>query len=165
VLQNSQGHVWVTQAGRLANKLLEKRLKPPGYSPAPHTHGLWRHDTKPIQFALVVDDFGIEYEERKDAKELVQILKDHYKAVSEDWEGTLFCGITLAWDYENKTVNRSMPGYMAKVLLKFQHPQPKHPEHQPAKHNPPQYEAKVQMTEPKDNPPCSTPRASRNSWP
>jgi hypothetical protein len=43
-----------------------------------------------------------------------------------------------------------MPGYIAKILLKFQHPHPKHSEHQPAKHNPPQYGAKVQMTEPHD---------------
>jgi hypothetical protein len=97
-----------------------------------------------------VDDFGIEYENHKDAEELVQILKDHYEAVSEDWEGTLFCGITLDWDYDKKTVDLSMPGYIAKVLLKFQHPHPKIPEHQPAKHNQPQYGTKVQMTEPTD---------------
>jgi hypothetical protein len=47
----------------------------------------------------------------------------------------------------------ALPGYIAKVLLKFQHPHPKHPEHQPAKHNPPQYGAKVQMMEPHDNSP------------
>jgi hypothetical protein len=138
------------QAGRLANKLLEKRLKPHGFSPAPHTHGLWLHNTKKIQFALVVDDFGIECEDRQDAEDLIQIIKDHYEAVSEDWVGELFCGITHEWDYKNKTVDLSMPGYIAKVLLKFQHPHPKHPEHQPAKHNLPQYGAKVQMTEPHD---------------
>jgi hypothetical protein len=97
---------------------------------------------------LVGDDFGIEYEDRKDAEELVQILKDHYKAVSEDWEGTLFCGITLDWDYDMKPVDLSMPSYITKVLLKFQHPHPKIPDHQPVKHNQPQYGAKVQMTEP-----------------
>jgi hypothetical protein len=114
-----EGHVYckivkgmygLPQAGRLANKLLEKRLKPHGYSPAPHTHGLWLHSTKPMQFALVVDDFGIEYENRKDAEDLIQVLKNHYEAVSEDWDGELFCGITLGWDYENKTVDLSMPG-------------------------------------------------------
>jgi hypothetical protein len=102
-----------------------------------NTHGLWLHITKPIQFALVVDDFGIEYENRKDAEDLIQILKKHYEAVSEDWDGGLFCGITLGWNYDNKTVDLSMPGYIARVLLKFQHQPPTHQEHQPAKHNPP----------------------------
>jgi hypothetical protein len=39
-----KGMYGLPQAGRLANQLLEKRLKPYGYSPAPHTHGLWRHN-------------------------------------------------------------------------------------------------------------------------
>ena len=47
------------QAGILANKLLKKRLKPHGYYEVPHTPGLWRHISRPIQFTLVVDNFVI----------------------------------------------------------------------------------------------------------
>jgi hypothetical protein len=47
------------QAGILANKLLQRNLAKDGYRPTTHTHGLWTHDTSPISFSLVVDDFRI----------------------------------------------------------------------------------------------------------
>ena len=47
------------QAGVLANKLLRKRLEPAGYYEVAHTPGLWKHVSRPIQFTLVVDDFGV----------------------------------------------------------------------------------------------------------
>mgnify|MGYP001047588080 FL=1 len=47
------------QGGILANKLLRKRLAPHGYYEVAHTPGLWRHVTRPIEFSLVVDDFGV----------------------------------------------------------------------------------------------------------
>ena len=54
--------VWgLPQAGILANKLLRKRLKPHGYYECINTPGLWRHETRPITFSLVVDDFGVQY--------------------------------------------------------------------------------------------------------
>jgi hypothetical protein len=54
--------VWgLPQAGILANKLLRKRLKPHGYYECINTPGLWRHETRPITFSLVVDDFGVKY--------------------------------------------------------------------------------------------------------
>jgi hypothetical protein len=45
------------QAGILANELLQLNLAKDGYRPTTHTHGLWTHDTRPISFSLVVDDF------------------------------------------------------------------------------------------------------------
>jgi hypothetical protein len=49
------------QAGILANELLQRNLDNDGYRPTTHTHGLWTHDTRPISFSLVVDDFGVKY--------------------------------------------------------------------------------------------------------
>jgi hypothetical protein len=50
--------VWgLPQAGILANKLLQKRLKPHEYYECVNTLGFWRHATRPITFSLVVDDF------------------------------------------------------------------------------------------------------------
>ena len=46
-----------------------------------------------------------------------------------------------------------MPGYIQKVLHKFQHPYPKKPQHAPHKCETPQYGAKVQYTETPDNSP------------
>ena len=47
------------QAGKLANKQLKEHLGPAGYYEVPHTPGLFTHVTRPIQFSLVVDDFGV----------------------------------------------------------------------------------------------------------
>jgi hypothetical protein len=63
-------------------------------------------------FALVVDDFGIQFTNVTDAQHLLVALKQDYEAVTVDWTGSLFCGITLTWDYENRTVDLSMPGYV-----------------------------------------------------
>ena len=49
------------QAGRIANELLKAHLAHFGFAPVPRTPELWKHATKPIIFALVVDDFGVNY--------------------------------------------------------------------------------------------------------
>ena len=48
-------------AGLLANKQLEKRLIKHGYQPRKLVTGLRKHDTRPIYFTLVVDNFGMKY--------------------------------------------------------------------------------------------------------
>ena len=37
--------------------------------------------------------------------------------------------ITLDWNYDRNYINVSMPRYFDKALQKFQHPQPKQPQH------------------------------------
>ena len=49
------------QAEIPTNKQLRKKLAPHRYYKVAHTPGLWRHVTKPVQFILVVDDFGVKY--------------------------------------------------------------------------------------------------------
>jgi hypothetical protein len=49
------------QVGLLANLLLARCLAKHGYSPVKHTRGLWMHETRPIKFSLVVDNFGVIY--------------------------------------------------------------------------------------------------------
>jgi hypothetical protein len=103
-----KGMYGLPQAGRLANNLLVTRLAPHVYRPCQHTHGLWRQDTKPVTFTLVFDDFGIKYSGKENANHLLNALKENYE-VTEDWAGKLYCGISLDWDYKNKTVDLSMP--------------------------------------------------------
>jgi hypothetical protein len=62
------------QAGILANKYLEKRLNEYGYHQSDYTNGLWTHKTRPIQFALCVDDFGVKYVNDEDVEHLKQAL-------------------------------------------------------------------------------------------
>jgi len=131
------------QAGLLAQKLLEKRLGLHRYTQSKYTPGFWSHETRPISFSLVVDDFGVKYVGKEHADHLIAVLKEHYE-ITEDWEGTKYCGITFDWDYENREVHMSMPGYVRKALVRFQHPVPEKPEHQPYESAKPAYGAKVQ---------------------
>ena len=118
------------QAGILANKLLRKRLAPHGYYEVAHTPGLWRHVTRPIEFTLVVDDFGVKYVGKQHADHLLMTLHKWYKT-SIDWDGSLYCGITLKWDYEDRHLDISMAGYVAKVLQRFKRDKPRKQQHSP----------------------------------
>ena len=81
----------------------------------PHTPGLWKHVSRSIAFTLVVDDFDVKYVNKKNADHLVAALKVKYK-ISEDWTGSLYCGIDLRWDYTNRTLDLGMPGYIKTQL-------------------------------------------------
>jgi hypothetical protein len=132
------------QAGRLANDQLIKLLAPHGYHPTPLTPGLWTHKLRDIVFSLVVDDFGVRYTSQADADHLLDTLRQHYQ-VSVDWTGTRYCGLTLAWDYERRTCDISMLGYIACALQRFQHVAPSKPEHSPHPWQRPTYGAKTQF--------------------
>ena len=82
------------QARILASKLLKKRLALHGYFELPNTPGLFKHITRPVQFTLVVDDFGIKYIGKDHVNHLLNALKNHYE-ISENGEGKLYCGITM----------------------------------------------------------------------
>ena len=110
----------------------------------PVTAGLWKHLDSDLIFALVVDDFGVKYTNIADAKHLMSTLSELYK-VSEDWEGTRYCGITLAWDYNARTCDLSMPGYIERVLQRFAHLSPTRPQHSPHPWQQPKYGKKVQF--------------------
>ena len=68
-----------------------------GYYRFSYTPGLFKHMTRPIVFTLVVDDFSVKYVGKKHAKHLANTFKMHYP-LSEDWKGTLYCGIELNWN-------------------------------------------------------------------
>ena len=120
-IEIQKGMYGLPQAGMLANKLLKRRLAKHGYYKVRHTPGYWRHVWRPIDFTLVVDDFGVGYDGNEHALHLLQTLRLYYEAVSVDWTGTLYCGITLKWDYLNRTCELSMPGYVEQALQKFNH--------------------------------------------
>jgi hypothetical protein len=73
--------------------------------------------------------------------------------VSEDWTGSRYVGLHLDWDYTNRTVDISMPGYIERALSRFQHPEPTAPEDSPHPWQQPVYGAKIQYTAPLDDSP------------
>jgi hypothetical protein len=148
-----RGMYGLPQAGKIANDRLTAFLAPYGYAPAPITPGLWKHDTRDISFTLVVDDFGVKYTKKADAEHLMSTLRELY-SVSEDWEGARYCGLTIAWDYIQKTVDISIPGYIERALQRFEHPQPSRPQHAPHAWQKPQYGATTQYAPTPDNSPA-----------
>ena len=118
------------QAGIIANQLLRKRLAPHGYHKCKHTPGLWKHDSRPTTFTLVVDDFGIKYVGDEHAQHLIDTLEQYY-TVETDWTGGLYCGIKLEWNYNERYMDISMPKFVPEKRHKFVHPQPKRPQHAP----------------------------------
>ena len=62
----------------MANKLLKEHLAKHGYTKLKHTPGLFKHETCPVPFTLVVDNFGIKYKGAEHPKHLIGILKTFY---------------------------------------------------------------------------------------
>ncbi len=147
-----QGLWGLPQAGILANKLLKKRLKLHGYYKVSDTPRLFKHETRPIQFTLVVDDFGVKYVGLQHAQHLIQTLKKYYK-ISEDWEGALYCGVSLKWNYKERNVDISIPGYIENMLQRFKHEAPSKPQHSPYLAAPKQYGKEAQKAIPQNTSP------------
>jgi hypothetical protein len=146
----NKGMYGLPQAGRIANDELVPYLAQHGYHQCEHTPGLFRHDTRPILFSLVVDDFGVQYVGRENAEHLAGVIAAKYK-MTTDWTGALYCGISLDWDYTNRTVTLSMPGYVAKALQRFEAPKPSRPQNSPSPFSEPIYGRTVQLTPPPDD--------------
>jgi hypothetical protein len=142
------------QARLIANQLLQTRLAPFRYYPARHTPGLWLHKTQPISFTLVVDDFAVKYVGKQHAEHLRNALLRSYE-LTTDWTATVYSGMTLKWDYKNRTCNIAMPGYVSSVLSKFQHDAPKHPQHTPSRYVTPVYGANTQYATKDETPPLT----------
>ena len=135
------------QSGVLAQALLKKRLKRHDYYQCPITPGLWRHTWRPIMFCLLVDDFGIEYVGERHALHLKSVLEKHYE-ITLNWKGDLYSGINLEWNYNpvhvKRTVRLTMDDYIANLRVKFNHADPKKPQHSPYKYAPIIYGSKIQ---------------------
>ena len=103
------------QAGLIANQRLEKQLNEHGYCQSKLLPGLWKHDTQTIQFTLVVDYFGVKYVGKEHAVHLQKVLEAHSRLTC-NWTGNWYIGITLDWDYKQRQVHLSIPGYVKKAL-------------------------------------------------
>ena len=106
-----------------------------------------------MTFALIVDDFGIKVVGDEHAQHIIDTLQKYY-TITVDPKGELFCGIKLKWDYDKPkpTVELSMPDYINKALIKFQHAIPTKPQHSPHKHTPITYGNALQLPIMDDSP-------------
>jgi hypothetical protein len=99
-IRAKHGMYGLPQAGLLANELLKKHLNKHSYQQSKLVPGLWKHNTRPIQFTLVVNDFSVTYVGKELAQHLKNALEEHYKLAC-NWTGTQYIGITLDWDCKN----------------------------------------------------------------
>ena len=73
---------------------------------------------------MVVDNFRVKYVGKKHALHLKQTIEENY-TVTTEWDGNIYIGIVLDWDYKQRQVNLSLPGYTNKALKQFIHKQQK----------------------------------------
>jgi hypothetical protein len=151
-LEVRKGMPGLKQAGKIANDRLTKHLATFGYAPVARTPSLWKHATLPIMFSLVVDDFGVKYSGTAAANHLIHALRQMYQ-ITVDWEGSQYLGLQLRWDYVKRTVDLSMPGYIAAALHRFQHSAPTQTQDAPHSWTKPTYGAKVQYADDPDDAP------------
>eukprot|EP00804_Cyclotella_cryptica_P029869 CCRYP_010778-RA/>CCRYP_010778-RA protein AED:0.27 eAED:0.27 QI:0/0/0/1/0/0/3/0/269 len=106
-----------------------------GYFQGKLIPGLWSHKQRPIQFSLVVDNFGIKYTGQANEHHLLTVLEEHYN-VTANWTGTPI----HAW----------LCGQSPK---QFHHPKPTSPQDAPFPSIPINYGAKKQYATPKTTSP------------
>jgi len=102
-----RGMYGLPQSGSLCHDLLKTRLNQEGYHQRKIVPGLWKHKTRPIQFVLVVDDFGIKYIQKADLDHLANTLQKYYD-VTVNLEGKEYVKIEFDWDYAKRKVHLSM---------------------------------------------------------
>ena len=65
----------IKQSGKLSNDLLRTHLEKEVYYKSSTTLGVWRHKCRPIQFVLIVNDFGVKYVGKQHAEHLENVFK------------------------------------------------------------------------------------------
>lgn len=94
------------------------RLAKHGYRQCAYTRCLFKHETRPVAFSLVVDDFGIKYKGKEHADHLISVLEELYE-ITTDWTGCKYLGIVIDYDRKARTMRLSMPGYIDNAIEKF----------------------------------------------
>jgi hypothetical protein len=122
-----RGCYGLPQAGILANNLLCERLEVEGYYEAHSTPGLWKHKWRPIQFCLIVDDFGVEYVGIEHFNHLSALLKKYHQ-IQTNMVGNKIAGINVQWDFPSRWVRIDMRTYIDTLLLTLDWPKPRKPQ-------------------------------------
>lgn len=140
-----KGIYGLPQAGKLAQDRLVAHLATHGYHQARYTPCLFKHETRPVMFTLVVDDFGIKYHASDEhLQHLLSALRELY-TITVDYTGSKYLGLTIDWDYQGGQVSLSMPKYVTKALERFQVPTLPHRTESPLVYTPPVYGTHTQQ--------------------
>ena len=74
-LETRRSNYVFPQAGMPAKIYLKETLAPHGYYGVPHTSGIWKYISRPVQFSLVVNNFGVKYVGQEHVNHLICTLK------------------------------------------------------------------------------------------
>ena len=160
LVQINKGMYGLPHAGKLAQDRLIPHLAKHGYHQCPNTRCLFVHETRPIAFSLVVDDFGVKYKGREHAEHLIAALQELYE-ITTDWTGSKYLGIVIDYDRVARTIRLSMPQYVENALDRFDAKDLPGAD-SPMIYTPPQYGlVRQQQTTIDDSPPLSEDRKHR----
>ena len=81
-----KGIYGLKQATVLADHQLATYIRTAAYQAIMESTSMWKYATKYTIFCLYVDDFGVKYFNKEDAKHLLDTLGQHYK-YTVDWAG------------------------------------------------------------------------------
>ena len=85
----------------------------------------------------------MKYTRKEDVYCLLKSLLEYYE-ITKEWTEEKYLSLTIKWDYVNRNLRVSMPGYAKSALLKFQHKIIKKSQDAPHRWNQPAYGAKNQ---------------------
>jgi hypothetical protein len=121
-------------AGKLSNLRLVSLLSASGFLETT-TPCLFRHVSRPISFVLVIDDFGIKYQNRDDYDYLISCLSRLYHVKSHPI-ASKFLGFAISHNRSQRTLSLSYPGYVDALLHRLR-PHGVKPAASPAIYHPP----------------------------
>ena len=98
----------------------------------------------------MVDNFLVKSTAKDNVEFLLDCLSTKYKH-SVDWTCKRYVGLYMKWDYDNRTCNISMPGYIERALQRFAHKR-NWREDSPHEWTKPNYGAKVQYASDNESP-------------
>jgi hypothetical protein len=140
-----QGCYGRLQAGILANDLLCSCLEVKDFYEVALALGLWCHKWRPIQYCLIIDNFGVKYVGLEHFNYLLSILKK-FHGVQYNMAGDKFAGMDIEWNRAARCCHISLPGYISMLLLKFKYPHPAKPRLSPCRCLPIACSAKSHIT-------------------
>jgi hypothetical protein len=106
-LQVNKGIYGLPQAGLLAQNRFIVHIAEHGYIQSDVVPCLFRHATNDVTFVLVVDDFGIKYQNDAGRDYFLDTLKLLYK-ITIDAKGEHYLSITVVHDKAAETITISM---------------------------------------------------------
>ncbi len=129
----------------MANNLLHGHLEKEGCYKAATTPGLWKLKWWPIQFCLIVNNFGLEYVGIEHFDHLLTVLQ-WYHQVQTNMAGNKIVGLNVQLDFPSKQVPIDMKSYVNDLLLSPNWPMLKKPQRLPFTTRAIAYDQKTQYT-------------------